>query len=82
VGDVVVKLGKNQDYLISILGDSTKTERPLPYASGNSLTLAKATIIEDEAGSSINFDKLLVLGDLTETKAGYGTGLFAKNVYL
>lgn len=82
IGDVIVKLGKDQDYLISILGDSTGSES---YASKNSLTLAQASIDENESGLRVNFDKILILGDLSELNdegIDYETGLFAKNVYL
>ena len=75
INDVVVKIGKNKDFLISILGDSTGVT---DYSTKNSLTLSQFTCNETSTG----FKNVLVLGDLTGINKNYGTGLFAENVFL
>ena len=75
INDVVVKIGKNNDFLISILGDSTGVT---DYSTKNSLTLSQFTCNETSTG----FKNVLVLGDLTGINENYGTGLFAENVFL
>lgn len=79
IGDIITKIGKDQDFLISILGDSTGGNS---YATENSLTLS----IVKATDTSIDFEKILVLGDLSKLdlsdKINYETGLYAKNVYL
>ena len=78
INDVVVKIGKNKDFLISILGNSTDSTDVTNYSTKNSLTLSQFTCNE----TSTNFEKILVLGDLTGINEKYGTGLFAENVFL
>lgn len=79
IGDVVTKIGKDRDFLISILGDSIGGNS---YATENSLTLS----IVNTNDTTTNFEKILVLGDLSKLdlsdKINYETGLYAKNVYL
>lgn len=75
INDVVVKIGEDKDFLISILGDSTDIGK---YSTKNSLTLSQFICNE----TSTNFEKVLVLGDLTGINKKYGTGLFAQNVFL
>lgn len=76
-GDIIVKIGAENEHLITMQGDSSKK---VEYANTNSLTISK--IIKNA-----NDDKLpmyatnLVLGDLSAVgKEGFG--LYGNNVYL
>ena len=76
-GENITKIGKSDDFLMTVLGDST-VERN--YATKNSLTISKVKIPENSSFPS--FQKVLVLGDLTGINKDYGTGLYAENVFL
>lgn len=75
-GEIITKIGKESDYILSILGE--KTDLYKEYACGNSLTIAQWN------GAS-GFEKKLILGDLNALPENYGTtgiGLYADNVFL
>lgn len=80
VGDIITKIGSQNDYIISISGESNPTSSD--FASGNSLTMAKVEM--DEGDTKPSFKKILVLGDLTKLGDSTisGTGLYAENVHL
>lgn len=75
-GDNITKIGRTDDFLLTILGDSTG-ERD--YAVKNSLTISQ---IDEINSGKPTFKKVLVLGDLTSIDANYKTGLYAENVFL
>lgn len=76
VGEIISKIGKKSDYILSILGE--KTDLYNTYACSNSLTIAQWDGIS-------GFEKKLILGDLNTLPEDYGTtgiGLYADNVFL
>lgn len=75
-GEIISKIGKESDYILSILGE--KTDLYNAYACGNSLTIAQWNGVS-------GFEKKLILGDLNALPENYGTtgiGLYADNVFL
>lgn len=76
-GENITKIGKSNDFLMTVLGDSTVEK---DYATKNSLTISKVKIPENSSFPS--FQKVLVLGDLTGINENYGTGLYAENAFL
>ena len=81
-GDIITKIGKQDDYLITIQGNS---DQNLSYSTPNSLTISSILVKEDASSSKEDipgYEKKLVLGDLTGINSKYGTGLYAENVFL
>lgn len=77
VGEILTKIGQNNDFLIAISGQG---DGDSSYASKNSLTLSRVNI--DDDNNLVTYNRELILGDLTEINKNYGTGLYAENVYL
>lgn len=77
-GQNITKIGKEKDFLMSILGDSTGEKT---FAKKNSLTVSEIVNI---SGDIPIFQTKLVLGDLSSLAeyGASGTGLFAENVFL
>lgn len=76
-GDIITKIGKNDDYLITVQGDSNQV---FAHSTKNSLTMS--SIITNENSGLPGYEKKLVLGDLTGIDPSYKTGLYAENVFL
>lgn len=90
---VVTKFGQNDDYIISILGSSSKNDNNLwKFAKGNSLTISNFTPINDsttygDANNALQYQPRLVLGSLDAINnvigvTNPGIGLYADNVFL
>lgn len=75
-GDVLTKIGKKEDYLITIQGDSNQS---FLQSTKNSLTLSSFEMSKDEIPI---YTKKLVLGNLDDIEGASGTGLYAENVFL
>ena len=76
-GDIITKIGQNNDYLITVQGDSNQE---FSHSTKNSLTMSSIAINENSTLPSYN--KKLVLGDLSSVEGASGTGLYAENVFL
>ena len=75
-GDIITKIGSQDDYLITIQGDSTQN---FQHSKNNCLTLSSISVSNDDIPT---FEKKIVLGDLTGMPGASGTGLYAENVFL
>lgn len=82
-GDIVTKIGKENDLIFSIFGQSNAglVDKSYTFAYGNCLTLASLDSMNDNIGT---FSARLVLGNLDSMKKEgvSGIGLYADNVFL
>ena len=85
-GEVLVKVGKKGDYLITVQGDSADHRQDSGHKYSTPYSLTMSTIIAENGDSIPSYDKQLVLGDLTtltdKMEGIAGTGLYAENVFL
>lgn len=79
-GDVLTKIGKENDCLITIQGDSNQT---FSQSTKNSLTLSSFCLLSNESVEKVPaYTKKLVLGELSGIDGASGIGLYAENVFL
>lgn len=74
-GDVLTKIGKEDDYLITIQGDSNQS---FSQSTKNSLSLSSFNL----SNGIPTYTKKLVLGELNDIDGASGIGLYAENVFL
>lgn len=79
-GDVLTKIGKEEDCLITIQGDSNQT---FSQSTKNSLTLSSFYLLSNDTSEPTpTYTKKLVLGELNDIEGASGIGLYAENVFL
>lgn len=87
-GNIITKLGANEDMIFSICGQGRINNVNQDFAKGNCLTLSKILVEEFAEGENVNyqvnFEPQLVLGNLDRLgdQNITGMGLYAENVYL